>query len=364
MLCAIINPKSEGEYMAYTSWNYDLINEQYKKISDIYKNTGDSTALIDKQVIEKIFESGPKVVCFDIAANPVLQINDNINALYDYIDYMQYIQQFSKLKLAKKDLPDLSVMGHTESNLLSFVHDFYNSMPAEIKSRFNKVFKDRKDNLQLSKERSSSLFLPYLKTAYINVQVQNTIEDFFNIVHEYAHVITDLICYKSGYYMGYPFIELFSLAMELIASDFLEDHFNVSNEIQLYKAYTWRSIKMWCEDLVMEAKFYRQENMTQYINEPAIGLARANNISIDEANKILTMSTMEKFIYAVPFITSVEFYYQYRQDPELFFKNLIEFICLPDNTNYISELKNRGIYLNAHSKAYVKELNNELKKVS
>ena len=349
--------------MAYTSWNNVLIKEQYDKVYDLYKSTGEYTYLMEAGLLKKILENNEEIDCFEKNSNTILQLNDNINTYHDYEKYMPYIKQFAKLKLSKKELPDISIYEITPSLLLSFVHDLYNSMPPVIKSKFNKVFKERKDNLKFSEYRSTTIFIPHLNASYINVQVENTIEDFMNIAHEYGHAVADLLSCYYDYFANPPFNELFSLIMELIACDFIDDHYNVPKETILYRAYTWKTVNTFCEDLLMEAKFYRKENIYHYLTNPDVGLARTNMISLEKARNILNMTTIERFAYALPFITAIEFYYLYKKDPELFFRYLLEFMALPIDSNYIAELDKRNLYLNEHGKEYVRKINTDIKKV-
>lgn len=350
--------------MAYSSWNLKLIKEQYDGLVESYNKTGDESFLVDIQMLSMMLDSDKEIVCFEKNDNPTLQLNDNLLAFYDNITFMPYIHYFSKLKTAKRKIPELSIYEQNFSMLLSFVHDFYNSMPLEIKSKFNHSFKDRKDTLKFSDNRSITIFIPHLRTSYLNVKIENTIEDYMNIAHEYAHSIVDLIYYRENYRSNYPFVEFVPLLMELIACDFLDGHYEVSQDVKLYRAHLWKSINIFCKELVMEGNYYSKVNVTNYFKNPVKGLARTNNTSINDAEKILDIPTIEKFAYATPFIVAVEFYYLYRQDLELFYKYLMEFITLPPDSDYIEELEKRNIYLNEHSELFLEEINHGLKNVS
>ncbi|MCH5166867.1 MAG: hypothetical protein J1F35_03155 [Erysipelotrichales bacterium] len=350
--------------MAYKNWNKNLIKQQYDTVIAEYNRTGDKSLLFDIWPLEYLLNSEGEAINFQKHHDEKKQLKDNVTALYNKREYLQYISDFSEYKVSIEKLPKLTVYKLTPSILLSFVHDFYNSMPPIIKSKFNHAFKDRKNNFKLSDIRSDSFFLPYFKYSYINVKSQNTIEDFMNIVHEYGHAISDLINPHLEDLFVYPFGELFPLLMELIACDYIEKHYELTEDVKLYRIYLWNTINHFCQYLMMETNLLSREYLQDFSTNPIEGLAVANKISLEEANKAFNITTNEKLMYSIPFIAAVEFYYLNNRDPELFLCSLIEFLSLPAFSNYIGELEKRQIYLNQHGKDFVKKINADIKKVS
>lgn len=349
--------------MVYSNWNNELIDRQLKKVKYLYKKNPSESLLTDieslKLIKNKIINPFPEKSSFKE------QMNSNIASLYEYEDFLEDIKSFSQMKSSleaylisfsdKFDNPIEAILG--------FTHDFYNNLDKDFATAFNKIYKARKNNLMFSDKRSITVTINSLNYSYLNVKRQNTIEDYFYSIHEYGHAITDLIFYRYCYCYKYPFTELVPLFMELIAADEINDtFFDLDKDIASYKAIALYTVLDYSREISLFYSFIAHCDKYPYNkSQMQLNLAKYANISENNANKILTMSNLERFSYTIPYLVAIELYYLYRVDKEKALYYLKELIKLPMCDNYQVPLLDRDIILNNNSKKYILEINNELR---
>ena len=210
-------------------------------------------------------------------------------------------------------------------------------------------------NTQEGYNRNYMTYLTHINYAYINIHKTDTIEDFTNLVHEYAHTIADQMRYRPRY-GKYPFIELLPLLMEEIALDEIIRCFDgLEQEVFKADAFETKIVLKYAKETSLQENYLTTENTNlerkQFINN----MAHFTNNTKAKTEKILNTTIQEKVSYIIPFLVMIELYDMHYSDRERCMYILKELINMNETDDYIKYLDTLGIHINEHAEDYVEE---------
>lgn len=348
--------------MKYHNWNHELISSQLVTLNKLYEETKNEEILKDLRNLRNLRTE--QIEIFPIEDDFRAQVKEDLASIRNYSSFLDDIRAFSKLD-AGITIPRQLVVDELnikEAVALGFAHDFFNHIDKEFGTIFNKLYRERKNNIRFTDIRSFNQYLPTLDYSYINIEKSNTIEEFTSTVHEYMHSIVDKIYYRYDYFSTYPFVEVPSIFMEMISLDELIDSFmNFDNDRVIAKAAGTKTILNYSKDIISLTNFYTDIDMIKRRRRALIDLAKYLNIKKKEARSLLSRTLNERFAYTIPFLTAVELYYIYQVDPEYAIYLLKKIIKMDYSDDYNESLKDIGIYLNEHTEEYISTLSKELK---
>lgn len=342
--------------MRYRKWNKSKMKDQMIYLQNLFDDTHEDSVLLDMESLQSLMRRS--VPLFELDTNFRNQLEEDINTLVDFEDFLDAINEFSEyfkmIDIHKFD--GLSLLDLDPSLVLSFVHDFYNSVDREIAKIFNQVYKERRNNLIFSENRSFTSYLPNINYSYINLEKDNTVDEFTSAVHEFGHTVADRMYMRNDYFSKYPFIELMPIFMEMLAYDDLAASFNLDEELIISQAYGNKTILKYAKDLILFSKYVRKMDRIKRKKQTINEMSRVVNIKKCDASKILERSTLEKMSYTIPYLTSIELYSLYNLDPEKAIYILKNLVTLPVQENYEIALRDQGIILNEHTEEFERKL--------
>ena len=345
----------------YNKWNKNVINEQINKVAVMnaenpslkYERDLDSLCRVRNNEA-KLFEHEQKFSD---------QIIYDKNLIDTYRPFVDDIKCFSDENdnLPFKSIGLINTWEIPNKYLISFTHDFYNSIDRDFAKIFNKFFKEKKNNLRLARrnaegfDRNYTTYIKSLNYAYFNIALTDTVDDFLSMIHEYAHAIADYMHYRP-YYSSYPFIELLPLLMERIASDKLtEDFEGMENDVYIMNGLEDKMVLQFAQEISVEDKclslYSNNRTRKGYINN----ISKCTGDTKAKSEKMLNNSTEEKLSYTIPYLTMIELYDLYLKDPQKCLFLMKEIINLNGIKDYHKFLSNNNINLNEHSKEYIEE---------
>ena len=353
--------------MGYKKWNKETLNEQIKYVTKKLYETPSRELAATLNTLEDLKNNKPSI--FSPENNFEEQISYDKSLLKEQIQFLPDIEKFAKLddNYHEKINGNLTIRTIPNRILLSYVHDFYNSIDRDFAKYFNKVFKERKRNLRLSTNNATGYnrnYMNYLYTinyAYINIHIEHTIEDFFNIIHEYAHAIADQMYYRHRY-GKYPFIELLPLLMEEIAYDEVINTFeDMDDDVLIVNAVSTKTVLKYAKELILQKDYLsvvdKSLERKQFVNN----LAEYSHNTKTKIEKILNTTIQEKISYIIPYIVMIELYDMYYDDPEKALYTTKKIVTMDEVDDYISYLNNLGINLNEHTEIYVEDQRQKIK---
>ncbi len=234
-------------------WNKKLIEKQYKEALEKVKTNPIfeyDISFLEALRCEEPFMFEKRRLFKDFVVDDIGWMNKYPDFHNDIVNFWGYTDDIPK----EIELIDLD---YNPGILFSEVHDFYNHLGGEWKQKFNKVFKERKDNFRRGDLRSYSVYLPGTDYCYINLGENCEVSSFIDLAHEYAHTIADMTYYRDYEDSNYPFIELPPLFMELAFGDWISDSFMGMDEpVNEERLLTIKVMSLYAENIV---------NFTRYI---------------------------------------------------------------------------------------------------
>lgn len=348
--------------MKYRNWNEKLIRAQMNKLETLYNERRDPRLLEELEGLRNILNDS--IQLFSIPKSFLFHLKNDIEAICLYYDFLEDIETFSKLGILvhSKDIKAVDEFDNISTSLLmSFIHDFFNSLDKEFAIEFNKVFRERYNNIKFSKDRSYSCYVPTLKYSYMNITKNNTIDDFLNTSHEYAHSIADRIRYR-GDYSYYPFIELFPMFIELIASDYLLEHYlDFEYNVSMANLASCKKVIDYAKEITIESSYLSSRDELCSKRKVVKHISVSTGKTKKYVEGLFKTPAIEKFTYTIPYMTVIELYYLYKLDPERAMDLVKQIIKMDNVENYQVFLQDRDIILNEHAKEHVLRLVNDVR---
>ena len=359
--------------MKKQDWNRQLMAEQYRVAHE--KAATSYLHECDQYILQAVDEEDVEI--FPMEERFRDRISDDANWLEKYHYFNFDIETFADISSITPEAVQMSELKIPIGIVLGEIHDFFNHLGGEWRNLFNKVYRERTNNLRFSNERSYNFYLPGHDYSYINIQKNDTISIFTDLAHEYGHSIADMMKYRMYDEENdlYPFIELASMFFQFAIGDWLsasrEGLDNLVNDERVVMA---RSCGNYSNYITYLSKYLNALNEkgrkvpTKYADFVR-GMVRALNITKPEVKTSFEKSKKEQYIYVVPYLTALELYYIYKEDPKEALRLLKEIIMVEQKRYYNEYLKSLGINLNEHSEEHVKtimkrynEFNNKIKK--
>ena len=344
----------------YTKWNKNKLNEQIDKIAIMHAEHPSLKYERDLDSLCRLVNNKSKL--FEQEGKFSDQIMYDKALLYKNRAFVDNIHTFAEQSdlLSFKNIELINTWEIQNKYLISFLHDFYNSIDRDLAKIFNKIFKEKKNNLRLTRknmegyDRNYSTYIKSLDYAYFNIALTDTVDDFLSLVHEYAHAIADYMHFRPSY-SSYPFIELLPLLMERLASDKLVEYFmDLEKEIYLLNWLSDKKIIQYAQEISIQDKclslFNNNDTRKNYISN----ISHYTGDTKSKSERLLNSSLEEKLAYTIPYLTMIEFYDLYYKDPAqclYIIKNLITLT----GEDYYKFLTNNNIILNEHSKEFIEE---------
>ena len=346
----------------YNEWNRQQLLKYYNDAIQLWidSNNTDEVALRTIATLDKLIK-GPTPPFISPESVQAKIYQDRMFLLKDQ-KFIKDIEEFHKLQHTLKSKRKLILDEKDISNslLLSVTHDFYNSLDQDIAKHFNKLFKDRRENLKFTDKPSESYFLPSFGTGYINLQRDYTISDFVFLIHEYAHLIQDRIKYRDSF-LNYPFNEMLPILMEMLALDFIEESFeDFEEDAKTIKISRMKTNLKYASEILKEYQYIHAVDTTKRTRDMIADIATSTNLSKRDAYKLINMSAEQKLTYLIPTILDIELYYLFYFDRDRCIDLIYKLIDV-DNIDYRKYIKDSGIVLNQHSKQYIKEIKRDIK---
>lgn len=251
-----------------------------------------------------------------------LVYKNDFNVLYDqYFDYLQDIFAFYDMYGdLEEQVRSYECIVKSYEEVFSSVHDFYYSLDKNWFKIFNELYKLRHQTISLSNSRSFSVLFPESSLWIANIETKQTIEDYVNTVHEYAHGISDILDNRVRTYSPQNiFIELFPMVCQII---YLQNNADIRNQIEVNKYLTnLQSIQL----SEMEEIKVRFNLITSFPNVTSSrNLSRlikknlGEVISKEYLNQMFSSSVAENICYTYPYIIALELASLYKTDLDLF----------------------------------------------
>lgn len=258
----------------------------------------------------------------------ISEIDRDISKISDYINNF------------KIDTEDISY-----EEMLYLTYEFYNSIPdKEINQIFNKLYKERHNNIRINKESYSTL-LPSVNYYLITLDeaTESRKELIYDLIHEYGHCIQTSITGRTDFYgEEYKPVELMPVFFNML-STFYFDNEKTTQELE-HMFY-----------LNQLSAFTNQIRYTEEIMSNGLDAFKENH-SEGIIKRYFKINLLQIYSYFIPQLTSIELLTKYKEDPEKAIYILKELVKGHNNTTFLEDLTNNDIVLGSHTDEMIKKL--------
>lgn len=278
---------------------------------------------------------------------------DDLDSLKKFGYYMPIVRKANilgkKLNIKGETLARIKV---SDAKLMEAADLFYQQFNGEFNLAYQKVQKGFEKRLRINKYRKVADGLTFsvynTKISFLEVQREQTIQDFLTINHEIAHSIVNYINKRSIWDVEkYPFIEVESLFFETLTNYQLLENEATSTEA-LYLAFD--IIKDYLTEtklICLKANMYNDYSFKELIDKKKIKkyLKRKCKLENLKPKTILATKITDNFHYIVSYFTAIEIFLIYRQDPQKALESLIAITKASGKTEgeYLSYVNSLGI---------------------
>ena len=258
----------------------------------------------------------------------ISEIDKDISKISDYINNF------------KIDTEDISY-----EEMLYLTYEFYNSIPdKEINQIFNKLYKERHNNIRINKESYSTL-LPSVNYYLITLDeaTQSRKELIYDLIHEYGHCIQTTLTGKIDFYgEEYKPVELMPVFFNML-STFYFDNEKTTQELEHMFLLNQLSA------------FTNQIRYTEEIMSNGLDAFKENH-SEGIIKRYFKINLLQIYSYFIPQLTSIELLTKYKENPEKTIYILKELVKGKNNTTFLEDLTNNDIVLGSHTDEMIKTL--------
>lgn len=360
----------------YDKYYYLSVNEsdQYKALE--YENTANS--ILD--IIERYDELSSKtrlhlptisITSFKDVIDSDLQVVKKYGYYCPYIreinDYNELLTIHPEQKLQRINFNSSKIISVSNSFFKQFKGIFYDTY-SEMKNNFDKTIHFHKLNNRIT--NSGQTYSVYnTPISFFEMGVNSTVQDYVSSIHEFGHGISCSINPQAMWdYEKYCFIEVDSLFFEILGTDYVgkkihseKDCFNIN--IQVLKDYLY-SAQLICTKLDMYNSLSKKDlsskkNIIEYLKNDA----NYNKLGIKDT---LNTYIREYFHYIISYLTAIELYFIYQEEPDVALDILFQIIINKKNTNieYLEFVKSLGLEPGKNFDKYIKKLYDKAKEFS
>lgn len=263
----------------------------------------------------------------------------------------------------------------SSTEVMSMVDKFYREFDEELYEYFLEAYKDREHSLRFlsideskdNKTDGTTLFIDGVRKNFVTVYETSAVGTYECAVHEYGHVIANLINPKVSYTDREDFfVEVASIFPELVA--LYENGFEFETIQVLYSLYTTLVtyvnnaeylclhvpvINAWADNkYVMSNKFFKE-------------LDESYNMDDECFEEVLSTTIEDQGVYVISYVVALELLNVYKKDKKKaleLFKNFLKYPANEDILTFVVE----NITINEHASEeagiVLSEFNKQLKK--
>lgn len=300
-------------------WDYDSLKKVYKTL----KNK-ERTDIEEKEflLLERIL-NGASIDGISFVDNISFKdayAHETYTVLIDYYKYLYVIFKFHDINDEDRELIPYEKLNTNPDILKQTAGDFFKSLNEEWFKLFLNISSPENSSVSYSSLRSFSTYFPSSNYWLANIYKHDTIQDYVDTIHEYAHGIADQLSSETKTYTSNNiFIELFPITCQMIWL-YECDESGLQHELTKYISNYFKIMTDYAEEI----RFKYNICSTFYSVKSSKVLAK---LIKKEWNIIITPKELEGyyeypvqelFSYVYPFLVSLELLEIYKKDKNEF----------------------------------------------
>ena len=328
---------------------------------------------------------------YEVIANEVFEMMNNdglempsllesyeyLKSLYEKCEFLwsdiSFFEELTKNKLIS--VPTLKKNSFSKEDLLTLTHDFYRDLGNSFYGNFMKCFYRRKDHTRFVRDginnscEGSTIHLLTFNEDFITIRRDNTIKDFTNLVHEYAHATLFQMNPEAHADTNNIFTELLPNLMEILALDY---YYKVTKDnnaiIEKVNGYNSSLVRSDFANHLITLIEEERELGRDYESNKELKMVALNKcgLTCEELNNMLEHPIMTADIILENYLLGLELYYLKDNDKDKFLNTIkkIALLDLKSKEEYYSSIKKLGITQNLHTRDFRDDLKGQVLKLT
>lgn len=361
-------------------WNINYLKQLYAKYSSIAKKTDNPTLSLEYEstansildIIERYKEmtgrSSSVLTKIEVPYYSEI-VSSDFSIISQYGYYCPYVRFLSEY-LEKLDInpnTDLPRINTSADKIVTLSKNFYGALMKPFSSEFKRMSTSFSDTIHLKKLTGASITAGQTYSVYktgitfFELGYNNTLQDYVSAIHEFGHGISCGLNRDAMWDFGkYCFIEVDALFFELIGTDYLgkkldrpQDAFDIN--MHVLKDYIYSAMLI-STKLDMYSTYDRvdlnNKRFTKQYLYKEVGLDKLG------VKDIMTTYIRDYMHYIISYLTAVELYLIYQDEPDKALELLFNIIIVKksDSKSYLDYVRSLGIEPGKNFDSYIEIL--------
>ncbi len=368
-------------------WNIDYLKKLHTKYQKLSIETEDPTLSLEYEstansvldVIERYDEMVHKkrfiTGATEVSSHKSI-ISSDFSIISEYGYYCPYIRLLSDYDelLAINPNTDLPIIDSCASRIVNVSNEFYGQFKGIFRDTYREMSRRFKDTIHMRKITGSTITAGQTYSIYntsdtfFEIGYNNTLQDYVSAIHEFGHGISCNLNPMAMWDFGkYCFIEVDSLFFEMLGTDYLgeklgrkKDAFDIN--MHVLKDYIYSAMLISTKlDMYSECDRF-DLNSKRFVKQHLKNNANLNKLGV---NDVITTYIRDYMHYIVSYLTAIELYLIYQNDPDKALDLLFNIITTNKHSNkeYLDYIKSLGLEPGTNIEKYIQLLLEKAKEV-
>lgn len=368
-------------------WNIDYLKKLYAKYDKLSDTTLDPTLSLEYEstansildIIDRYNEMVKKKINLsggvEVSSHRSI-VSSDFKIISDYGYYCPYIRLLSEYNSLLEINPNtnLPIIDTSAQRIVSLSNGFYSQFKVIFYDTYKEMAKSFKDTIHMRRITGSTITAGQTYSVYktgisfFELGYNKTLQDYVSAIHEFGHGISSKLNPNAMWDFGkYCFIEVDSLFFEMLGTDYIgeklgrtKDAFDIN--MHVLKDYIYSAMLI-STKLDMYSEFDRADlNNRRFVKQFLSKEVGLNKLGVNDVMKTYIRDYMH---YIVSYLTAIELYLIYQDNPELALDLLFKIItCTKDNNKeYLDYIKSLGLEPGRNLEKYIQLLLDKAKDV-
>lgn len=358
-------------------WNINYLKKLYTKYSSIAAKTSNPTLSLEYEstansildIIDRYNEMTNKGRRnFDTLEFPYYKeiVSSDFSIISKYGYYCPFVRLLSEYweKLSLSPNTDLPIINTDANKIITVSRSFYDTLESPFADEFQIMSTTFKDTIHMKKLTGSTITAGQTYHVYgtdisfFELGYNNTLQDYVSAIHEFGHGVSCRFNHDAMWDFGkYCLIEVDSLFFELLGTDYLGEKLNRPKDafdinIHVLKDYIYSAMLIKTK-LDMYSTFDRidlnNKRFTKQYLQQEVGLNKAG------IKDVMTSYIRDYMHYVISYLTAVELYLIYQNNPNKALELLFNIINIRKNNSkdYLEYIRTLGIEPGKNFDSYI-----------
>ncbi len=342
--------------------NYNIRIEYLERIKNMLASFGEEEYDYDVGRLELLIErlKSNFTIDADDAEDILVQLDTDMFFWHDYRRFFPKVKEFYNDGIVVSDQfrCKFAPLDISHDELIDLTRTFFKEQGEFFVKHFDHALRDAENHISFIEPNDGTAgemyYIKALNEVFLFIPDTKKVDMLYTFAHESEHAI-DMDA-NPTYYENCGIRETSTLFMEMVASDYYNEKFNLGIQGFYNQFSNLTSIKLDTNDLIERQRMLKLYKKIADYSDEAIMKRLHNKWSQRDLDLRKDYSLVTLYFYQIPYLTAIELYKIYKTDREKALYILTDIILNGTDQNIFSLLNKHGISLNKNAFEYEKSL--------